>query len=229
MISRGASALTPEQKAAVMRALARRASPVARLVARRLMDLDHGEGAWPGYHHLADYVGCSEGSARRALSDLERLGAVVSGRRPGLGNLRAYVVLPVEEWALAVTRNRDTESSSPETVTPKESLSPPASPAPSPSVSPETVRSIQQVGSPERENSRKDARSAGALGEQRPAGGDSSATPTNGSQVDLRAISGKLLQEMPTLMLHQHLEDARRAHNGSACAKLEAELRRRAA
>jgi hypothetical protein len=134
--------LEREEETGFMRQVNAAASPAARMVARRLLDLDHENGAYPGYQELARYTGLGEGTVRNAVTELYQLGAFIGARRPGRGNLVSYFAVPVGEWR-HVTRDADTEPMSPETVTPGDcpnpSVSPPVSPSMSPPVSPETM------------------------------------------------------------------------------------------
>ena len=108
--ARPVPALTPEQTSVLMRRLARVASPAARLVMRRLLDLDHGDGSFPGYRALADHAGISPGTARHALSELHGLGALVGRRAPGFGSLVIYFAVPADAWGSHVNGDVHTDS-----------------------------------------------------------------------------------------------------------------------
>ena len=168
---------------AFMRQLTRQGSPAARMVARRFLDLDHGDGAWPGYEAAAEWAGLSPGTVRRAIGELYRLGAAVSARRAALGNKRAYFLVAVEDWPLHVTRDGDTDSVSPETVTPAGATSPSVSPLMSPSVSPpmspQWPTGVRGGSSSGQEMGIEDGAAAGgrAPGERAPAPADAAHTP----------------------------------------------------
>lgn len=134
-------------------------TPAARMVARRLLDLDHGNGAWPGYRALSDYCGLAPGTVRNAIGQLQRRGVVVSERRAGLGNLVVYWCVAPERWC-----DRGPVSLSPVTPTgagagvtvsddmEQAKLDGPVSPPMSPPMSPHGVRSsktgAESVSSP---------------------------------------------------------------------------------
>lgn len=115
--------LTPAQRTAFLRALRGHAASV-QLIAVRLLDLDHGQGAFPGLRTIADYLALSFGTVRNGVAVLLRLGAFVSARRQGLGGVRAYFAVPVEGWR-HVTTSDDTSVVSSHAVTSE-------SPAPTP-------------------------------------------------------------------------------------------------